>query len=178
MCIRDRFQTAFHYAVEADIFRIAYALKNDCIWIDSDMVISESVAATLSKRLVSAETTLYLKRRNPGLSNGFFATKKSSPFFIKIAQDMKGFSFKGKQPSKDLVLNTFGPSKYTNTFLALLKSNNKVELPKPGEYSALNLNDWNFNFLNKSTFGSEKPEKNLAYFGTNDNWNKFVNANK
>ena len=176
--LAESFQTAFHYAVEADIFRIAYALKNDCIWIDSDMVISESVAATLSKRLVSAETTLYLKRRNPGLSNGFFATKKSSPFFTKIAQDMKGFSFKGKKPSKELVLNSFGPTKYTKTFLDLLKSNNKVDLPKPGEYPTLNLNDWNFNFLNKSTFGSEKPEKNLAYFGTNDNWNKFVNANK
>ena len=91
---------------------------------------------------------------------------------------MKGFSFKGKKPSKELVLNSFGPTKYTKTFLDLLKSNNKVDLPKPGEYTALNLNSWSFNFLNKSTFGSEKPEKNLAYFGTNDNWNKFVNANK
>ena len=30
------FEKAPLFAVEADIFRIAYALKNDCIWIDSD----------------------------------------------------------------------------------------------------------------------------------------------
>ena len=31
------FTTAFHYAIEADVFRVAYAQKNDCIWLDSDL---------------------------------------------------------------------------------------------------------------------------------------------
>ena len=31
------FKTAFHYAVEADIFRAVFAKYNNCIWLDSDI---------------------------------------------------------------------------------------------------------------------------------------------
>jgi hypothetical protein len=174
--LEEAFKSAFHYAVEADIFRIAYALKNDCIWIDTDMVISQTTADTLAQRLDSAATTLIIMGTNPCLSNCFFATKKSSPFFAKIAMEMKYFSFSGKTPSKRLVLDTFGPMRYTNTLASLMKNIDKTDGISDHSYSPLTINDWKINFLNKDTFGRSKPEDGLAYFKTNDNWVHFVNS--
>ena len=173
--LEEAFRSAFHYAVEADIFRIAFALKNDCIWIDTDMVISQTITATLAQRLESAATTLMFMGARPYLSNCFFATKRSSPFFIKIATAMKYFSFHGKTPSKSLVLDTFGPMRYTNTLASLMKNVVKSDDARDHIYSPLKISNWKINFLNKHTFGKSKPEDGLDYFNTNDNWVNFVN---
>ena len=174
--LEEAFKSAFHYAVEADIFRIAYALKNDCIWIDTDMVISQTTAATLAQRLESAGTTLIIMETKPYLSNCFFATKRASPFFIKIATEMKDFSFRGKKPSRNLVLNTFGPMRYTNTLASLMEDIDMPDDASDHSYSPLKTDGWKINFLNKGTFGRSKPEDGLAYFKTNDNWVNFVNT--
>ena len=174
--LEEAFKSAFHYAVEADIFRIAYALKNDCIWIDTDMVISQTTAATLAQRLESAGTTLIIMETKPYLSNCFFATKRASPFFTKIAKEMKYFSFRDQKPSRNLVLNTFGPMRYTNTLASLMENSVMPDDVSGHSYSPLKINDWNINFLNKGTFGRSKPEEGLAYFKTNDNWVNFVNS--
>ena len=170
----EPFRSAFHYAVEADIFRIAYATKNDCIWIDADMVISKSVSGTLAQRILSADTTLYIREREPGLSNGFFATKKSSPFFMEIMNKMKNYSFSGKTPSKDLVLETFGTSRYTDTLAALMEKYANHEKSYNPKNPCLNFNNWKINFVNKATFGRSKPSEGLDYFITRENWNNFV----
>ena len=45
------FRTAFHYAVQSDVFRIAYAHKNDCIYLDSDLYPYVTTANHLKKML-------------------------------------------------------------------------------------------------------------------------------
>ena len=172
--LADAFNTAFHYAVEADIFRIAYALKNDCIWIDSDMIPSNVVPYTLANRLLSANTTLYIRTAGLEVSNAFFATQKASPFFKRIADEMKDFSFQGKTPSRSLVLNTFGPKRYENTLLHLIKTNLSPQKTTRGN-SSLDFGDLSINLVNKSSFGRSKPREGLAYFETDDNWNNFLN---
>ena len=170
----EPFNSSFHYAVEADVFRIAYAIKNDCIWIDADMIISESVAATLAQRILSADTTLYMKEVAPLLSNGFFATKKSSPFFMNIMNEMKNYTFNGKIPSERLVLDSFGTARYTNTLTSLMEENGNIKKHSDCKNSYLNLNGWKINFVNKATFGRSKPDEGLEYFQTKDNWNNFL----
>ena len=64
------------------------------------MIISESVAATLAERILSADTTLYMKVA-PLLSNGF--CNKNHPIFMNIMNEMKNYSFNGKIPSERLV---------------------------------------------------------------------------
>lgn len=172
----ESFTTAFHYAVEADVFRIAYALKNDCIWIDSDMVPNPFTAATLALRLLHSDTTLTMKAKNPQLTNCFFATKKSSSFFLEIGAKMKNYSFRGKKPSKQLVIETFGPIRYTTTLKALLEKN-KVSTAKlaKADHSTMEAAYQPINFLNKETFAQAKSKTELDYFKTEDNWVNFIN---
>ena len=173
----EPFNSSFHYAVEADVFRIAYALKNDCIWIDSDMVPTDVTASTLVQRLRSAKTTLTMQAKTPTLTNCFFATQKSSPFFVDIANEMRNYSFAGKIPSKELVVESFGPKRYSRTFKKLLLRYNGYEEGNQFEYPPQISSDWSINFVNKETFANAKPKAGLRYFRTNDNWVNFLKNN-
>lgn len=51
------FETAFHYAVESDIFRIAIASTEPCVWIDSDSTPSTQAPVVLLEALASAVST-------------------------------------------------------------------------------------------------------------------------
>jgi tetratricopeptide (TPR) repeat protein len=55
---RVSFDTAFHYAIEADVFRLAYASMHDCIWIDSDFPPCALSAHTLSHALAASISPL------------------------------------------------------------------------------------------------------------------------
>ena len=138
------------------------------------MIPSNVVPYTLANRLLSANTTLYIRTAGLEVSNAFFATQKASPFFKRIADEMKDFSFQGKTPSRSLVLNTFGPKRYENTLLHLIKTNLSPQKTTRGN-SNLDFGNLSINLVNKSSFGRSKPREGLAYFETDDNWNNFLN---
>lgn len=53
------FESAFHYALEADVFRIAYACHRDCIWIDGDLFTKRATQTLLCERMQMADTILF-----------------------------------------------------------------------------------------------------------------------
>lgn len=159
--LSDAFLSAFHYAVEADIFRIAYALKNDCIWLDSDLYPTDLSKTILNQSLTNCDSCFYYREGLPWISNAFFATRSESPFFKKIVQDMSNFSFSNLTPSKQLILQSFGPARFNRTLNYCLRENKKV-----AHQSA----SWKIAFVNEFNFCKMTPPWKLGYKGSGDSW--------
>lgn len=58
------FASALHYALEADVCRIAYACHQDCLWIDSDLLTQRATQAWLCERMQMADTVLFATRKH------------------------------------------------------------------------------------------------------------------
>ena len=59
------FETAPHYAVESDVFRVAYASQNDCIYLDIDSYVLPKSIDILVQKITSAKTTLLFAPSRP-----------------------------------------------------------------------------------------------------------------
>ena len=159
--LSNAFMSAFHYAVEADIFRIAYALKNDCIWLDSDLYPTDLTKPILSHSLANSDSCFYYREGLPWISNAFFATRSESPFFKKVVQDMANFTFSNLVPSKQLILQTFGPARFNRTLNYCLRQSRQ---------SVQSTAAWRFAFVNEFNFCKMTPPWKLNYKGSSDSW--------
>ena len=147
------FETAPHYAIEADVFRIAYASHNDCIYLDIDSYPLPKSIHILRRKISTAETTLLFTEYKPYILNGVFATRKESPFFAQIENEYSGFSFQNRGMSRGLFMDSFGPGRFSATVQRLTRAHSINKVPtmgdktcailKIGEYS-INFNSYNF----------------------------------
>jgi hypothetical protein len=101
------FTTAPHYAVESDVFRIAFAAQNNCIYLDCDSFPTKYTISELQHKLISGDTTLYFSKDRPYVFNGFFATKKNSPIFRHMTSKMKNFTFSRKIINRRAIEDSF-----------------------------------------------------------------------
>jgi hypothetical protein len=174
--LTQHFDNAPLFAMEADIFRIAYAIKNDCIWIDSDEF-PRTATSTLLKHWIKRCDTLFLYRWNrPWISNSFFMTKKSSPFFLDLEQSIQSYQLPDRAIRRKDVLNSYGPGRYNKQLNKLLSQCN---LPKTfnadkKQYCLANLNNWRYGFTNEKTFCALKPPFQLNYTDTPDSWHQHI----
>ena len=106
------FDSSFHFAVEADIFRIAFAIHNDCIWLDSDLYPTIHTENILSRFLQSNKTILYYRWFRPHITNAFFMSPKKSSFFAEIERQTNNYDFDGKSHTSDEIMHSFGPGRY------------------------------------------------------------------
>jgi len=161
------FKTSFHYAVEADVFRVAYAQKNNCIWLDCDLYPKSGTQEMLKTLLLHRKTTLYFREKRPWLVNGFFIAPSASLFFARILNSTKDVDFSLVPHDLDGVVKTFGPDRYNQVFTDILKA----DCPLSDILSAdrqQSIKD--FNFVNEHTFASVNPPFELRYKTTNDSW--------
>ena len=173
-CLLPAFQTAFHYACEADIFRVAYALSNNCIWLDSDLYPTVHTEQILQESISgSPSTTLLFAWFKPYLTNAFFVTSKHSPFFKRIVDEMSNFTFEGKDQNGHLIWTSFGPGRYQATLKAWIDRDD-VALAQSGGllWSGLTCQSqpWTLQFLNTYRGVEMTPPFDLAYKQTNDAW--------
>ncbi len=172
------FKKAPLYAVEADIFRIAFALHNDCIWIDSDQYPRQNTGQLIQQRGNDCDTLLMLRWNRPWITNSFFLTKKASPLFQKIYNTSLGYEFPASgEITRNEVLRSFGPGRY-NTIL-----NNIIRESPMQAISTLNhsfkpqltsVEGWRYAFLNEKNLSALKPPFKLSYESTKDSWHNHV----
>lgn len=174
--LTHHFDNAPLFAMEADIFRIAYAIKNDCIWIDSDEFPRASTS-TLLKHWTKRCDTLFLYRWNrPWISNSFFLTKKSSPFFLDLEQSIQSYQLPDRAIRRKDVLNSYGPGRYNkqlNQLLSQYKFSGHRHSILP-EKALFDFNNWRYAFTNEKIFCALKPPFQLDYTNTSDSWHQLV----
>ncbi len=179
--LEKAFSTAFHFAVEADIFRIAYASKNNCIWLDSDQYPEANTISFLASKLISCDTLLYFRKDRPWITNAFFATKKNSPFFAKIENDMQGYSFVEKTLDEKQITSSFGPGRFNSTLNDIINSTREGLYPdsvfsRSPTSPVLVSNNWRFGFCNEYEMCKMKPPFPLSYANTNNSWQYYLKA--
>lgn len=170
------FEKAPLYAVEADIFRIAFALKNDCIWIDSDQYPRQKTGQLIQQRAKDCDTLLMFRWNRPWVTNSFFLTKKASPLFQKIFLTCLEYEFPTTRGiSKNDVLRSFGPGRYNTILNSIIRENSILikynYLPQPGWTSG---EGWKYSFLNEKNLCALKPPFKLNYEHSEDSWHNKV----
>ena len=174
--LTQHFDNAPLFAMEADIFRIAYAVKNDCIWIDSDEF-PRTATSKLLRHWTTRCDTLFLYRWNrPWISNSFFMTKKASPFFLDLEQSIQSYQLPDRAIRRKDVLNSYGPGRYNKQLNKLISQCNfpKTFNAYKKQESLINLNNWRYAFTNEKTFCALKPPFQLNYTDTPDSWHQHV----
>ena len=169
--ISRSFETSFHYAVEADVFRVAFAQKNDCIWLDSDLYPKRETANYLKTLLSSRKTTLFCRWFKPWITNAFFITPSSSLFFENILTSTAGTDFSTLPHTQKTIFDTFGPGRYNQEIENIINRFYQVNGASPiTKYRELE----HFNFVNDHNFASMGPPFKLTYKSTKDAWQKAI----
>ena len=172
------FNEAPLYAVEADIFRIAFALHNDCIWIDCDQYPRQNTAQLIHQCRSYCDSLLMFRWNRPWVTNSFFLTRKASPFFQKITNTILSYKFpaNGAMTRND-VLRSFGPGRYNLILNKIIRecsiqtSSNSNYLMNSGMTSQ---EGWRYAFLNEKNLCSLKPPFKLSYESSEDSWHNSV----
>ena len=162
------FNSAFHYAIESDIFRIAFAFHNDCIYVDADCCPKSHTRKLICNFSSNKRTTLCFRWFAPWITNSFFMTPAQSPFFRRIIEATQGYSFTGKEKTRKEIFGSFGPARFNEilkTFMA------PESCPKFSEnYGHLTTSEeWELSFVNCHHAFSE-GHFSLDYKKTNNNW--------
>ena len=172
------FDNAPLFAMEADIFRIAYAVKNDCIWIDSDEFPRTATSQILQHWIKRCDTLFLFRWNRPWISNSFFMTRKSSPFFLELEQSIQSYQLPTGVISRKDVLNSYGPGRYNKQLNKLIRERNFLNDSNPieAEKALIKLNGWRYGFTNEKIFCSLKPPFKLNYENTTDSWHRSVDG--
>ena len=173
------FDEAPLYAIEADIFRIAFASKNNCIWIDSDQYPKRFTSQLIQRWSHDCDTLLMFRWNRPWVTNSFFMTKKNSPLFRTMIEANLSYTFPKKEDlSRKDVLNSFGPGRFNKSLSALISEgrlptdNAKVlNIIKP---VLLTRDGWKIAFSNETSLCSLKPPFSLKYSGPTKSWHDQV----
>lgn len=78
----DAFQSAPHYASESDVFRLAYAASEGCIWLDSDIYPKNKTLEILRLALSIHSSVLNFASWTPYIESGFFIARNGCPFDV------------------------------------------------------------------------------------------------
>lgn len=165
------FDTAFHVAVEADVFRLAYASIYDCLYLDADLTPEFSSKATLRVLLESPGSTLYIRTERPTLSNCFFLARNKCPLFALAARSGVHIDFQKHRKNRNTVMNTFGPDKYSYCLRHLCATSQeriRVAQLAPGVVN-LHTKSFNLNLVNDQVISAPNPAK-LNYKQTENHW--------
>ena len=170
------FDEAPLYAVEADIFRITFALLNDCIWIDSDQYPRQNTGQLIQQRGINCDTLLMFRWNRPWITNSFFLTRKASPLFQKIFNTSLGYKFpRTKAMTRNDVLRSFGPGRY-NTFLNEIIKDHSNDSNSNGSPKSqwTSKEGWRYAFLNEKNLCALKPPYKLSHESSENSWHNHV----
>lgn len=148
------FSSAFHVAIESDVFRVAYAQHNNCIWLDSDLFPTGETKAVLENIVGKAGTTLLFRRHRPKITNAFFATPAHSDFFRLILNSTRGYDFLERARTPAEIMHSFGPGRFNATLDRMTDRQHLADLGFINEHQALSMG----------------PPYPLAYKATPDAW--------
>ena len=170
------FEEAPLYAVEADIFRIAFALRNDCIWIDSDQYPRKNTGQLIQQQGNNCDTLLMFRWNRPWITNSFFLTRKASPLFQKIFNTSLSYEFpRAKAMTRNDVLRSFGPGRYNRFLNEIIREHSNHINPNGSPKSQWTSKEgWRYAFLNEKNLCALKPPYKLSYESSGGSWHNRV----
>lgn len=173
---RSLFAGAFHYAMESDIFRIAYASKFPCIYVDIDGWPLENAARILRLGLQSRRSMLYFRSYRPWILNGFFISRPECPFFRELVNQTLSVDLSALPRNHDTIEATFGPTRYNKVLREILSETDKTSVSAvdgvPGCAQVLTGSEQIY-FTHEAAVASVKPPFPLNYKATRDYWKRL-----
>lgn len=171
------FSDAFHFAMEADIFRIAYASKRRCIYIDIDSWPLAHAKDVLHYGVSQPHSMLYFRAGQPQLNNSFFVAGAGCVFFRELARQCASIDVKHLPQHYMTILETFGPLKYNSVLHAVIDDQSAASVAGvegATGVSRLSLKDSGaLLFANEFALAAQKPPFALDYKSTGDYWKGF-----
>ena len=149
------FRSAFHFAVEADVFRVAYASRKPLIWLDADLFPTPSAGRFLRQALNRGATCLFTRPFAPFLLNGFFSSTPSCRFVQMLAEQCADVDFAVFPKTGRTITNAYGCERFNQVLAALCRQ------PHRQDGSVLRGENWSIQFANIRSFARSKPP--LAY---------------
>lgn len=180
------FETAYHYAIEADVFRLALAVSEECCYVDIDERVSPEILHLLAECTASKYSTLRLKYDSNGkqgwIQNGFFYSKRNCPFFAALVNSVHHLDFSAGRRDLDSFFDSVGPGGWNICFNSIIKLGPNCWHFKKGllltEASnsrlALNFTHW-IHVCGDLTDKHIDSLPRLAYKATNDAWQNAFN---
>lgn len=171
-----QFAQSFHYAMESDIFRVAYASKRPCIYMDIDSWPLEHTASILRFAVESNSTMLYVRSSRAGIVNGFFVSTPESPFTRELVKQCLAIDLAPLPKTYQTLESSFGPSRYTRVLLDLLSSSSESSAASAQEVpgcSFLSLGHSRIYLAHEAAVAGVRPPFPLGYKATDDYWKFF-----
>ena len=164
------FNTAYHYAVESDVFRVAYASKESCMYLDADMLPYPWTNRVLKELLIEESSVLYLRTIRPIIGSCFFISRDGCPFFKRLKNECLGIDFTKLPNDGSTITTSFGVDKFMNVMLGLVSDISSVDIQHLGcGYTEMKWQDNKLLFVNESLIAAaSKP--NLKYKQTQASW--------
>lgn len=168
------FSQAFHFAMEADIFRIAYASRLDCIYLDIDSWPIDGVSRVLSCGLRSGSSMLYFRAGQPWLNNSFFIARRNCPFFDELVRQCSAIDVSTLRKDRGTILSSYGPGRFNAVLHETVRAD-AVEfvhpVPEANGVSAIAFrNATSLLFCNEFSTAAQKPPFPLNYTSSGDHW--------
>lgn len=174
---RVLFASAFHYAMESDIFRIAYASRHPCIYLDTDSWPLDHTAEILKFALRTGESMLYFRVQRPWIANGFFVAAPGCPFFAELVQQTLDLNLDDWPRNRLTVGKTFGPARYNKVLADLVRKSESCEVSSvtdvPG-CSRLTIDGAALYFSHEAAVAAVKPPFTLGYTATGEYWKRLA----
>jgi hypothetical protein len=142
------FDSAYHYAIEADVFRVAFASLTKAIYLDCDNYPTPHTESILREAIQQGNSLLYFRTHRPALANGFFMSAADCPFFKRLAEKVVDVDFNEK-PKDWRFLYEVGPWIYTKTMDELIANNTHVLSPEssPPNIPRLDFDSFSLGFV-------------------------------
>ena len=165
------FDTSFHYTVESDIIRLAYASRCNCLYLDADLTPDFSSKSALKAILEAPGSTLYIRTVRPTLSPCFFLARQGCPFVALVARSGARVDFRRFPKTANTIMNIFGPDKYTYCLRHLVSTNKgplSIVRLAPGLIQ-LRAKHFSVNLVNDEVVSAINPAE-LIYKQTDQHW--------
>lgn len=170
------FDTAFHYSVESDVFRIAYASKHDCLYLDSDLWPHSWTSQSLKTLLNLNSTVLYLRAYRPTISGCFFLSRVNCKFMRSLTRRCREINLSRLPRNARTVMNVFGPDKFTHCLRYELSKGPhtaRIEKLQPGIVK-LTSSLLDVALANEHIIAAGAPPDGLAYKKTTLQWQIYL----
>jgi hypothetical protein len=171
------FAGAFHYAMESDIFRIAYASKRPCIYVDADGWPLDHAAEILKFAVQSQRTMLYFRAQRPWIANGFFVSAANCPFFTELVTQSLRLNLDDWVVGRATIGKTFGPARYNKVLTDIIKQSDTPTVTLVEEVpgcSRISMKSGEIYFSHEAAIAAVKPPYLLAYTATDEYWKRIA----
>ena len=173
----EHFSKSFHYAMESDIFRIAFASRHPCMYIDIDSWPLERTAGIVKLAIGSGGTLLYFRSYRPWLVNGLFISRPDCVFFKEILAQCRAVNLDSMPKSRRTIEHTFGPTRYNMALSRVLRGAGELKHQSSSDISGcahMKVDGQSIFLTHDAAVAAVKPPFTLGYKATGDYWKEMT----